>query len=399
MRTARNSSGSALCHLRPAHATVLAFIACLLLCAAAAAALKSQAHNWPNTPVRHTLKQQVAAVTPSFSANLRGGVAVAGNTLETCPQNQPGNEVCAGNSYNNNDQNMVYVNVDPGNGRFNSSSANLTIPAGAHVVKAFLYWAGDLSRGVANGQGNRTGSAAPDGDTRPSQPPHTRGQATSDQLDVRDREAPRRHRVHVHHGQRIHAGIAPGQMGLGRELVFGGTVRIRPRGWFPRLGLPGPRRRHRPTEQRVAGSQGQAQRGQRDHARHGRQRAGRHRAQPLRRLEPDRGVGAAQRGVSQHHAVRWLCVGAGPGRSAARRRTARLQRLSDSGQWERRRARDRLGHRGRPGNHRRLHVARQPERSLRPAHQTARRRPSGRQLLQQHDLQGRCRRRRTHPGL
>jgi len=56
--------------------------------------------------------------------------------------------VCAGDSYNNNDQNMGYVNVDPGGGRFNSSSANLAIPAGAHVVKAFLYWAGDLSQGV-----------------------------------------------------------------------------------------------------------------------------------------------------------------------------------------------------------------------------------------------------------
>ena len=143
------------------------------MCAGAAAALKPKAHNWPNTPVRHTLKQHVRATVPSFSANLRGGVAVAGNTLETCPQNQSGNEVCAGNTYNNNDQNMVYVNVDPGNGRFNSSSANLTIPAGAHVVKAYLYWAADLSRGVTNGQGNRTGSAAPGGDTPEGQPMHT----------------------------------------------------------------------------------------------------------------------------------------------------------------------------------------------------------------------------------
>jgi hypothetical protein len=106
------------------------------VCAAAAAALKPAASNWPNTPVRHTLRQRVAPTVPSFAANLRGGVAVAGNTVETCPQNQPGNEVCAGNSYNNNDQNMVYVNVDSNPTTFNSSSANLTIPAGAHVVKA-----------------------------------------------------------------------------------------------------------------------------------------------------------------------------------------------------------------------------------------------------------------------
>jgi large repetitive protein len=169
MGSARNSISSA--HAR-GRVAVLAGVALLLICGVAAAASKISATNWPNTPVRHTLKQRVAPTTPSFAANLRGGVAVAGNTLETCPQNQPGNEVCAGNSYNNNDQNMVYVNVDPGNGRFNSSSANLTIPAGAHVVRAFLYWAADLSRGVTNSQGNRTGSAAPDGDTPAGQTPH-----------------------------------------------------------------------------------------------------------------------------------------------------------------------------------------------------------------------------------
>jgi large repetitive protein len=171
MGIARNSISSALASRR-VRAALLAIVAFGLACAGAAAAIKPKAVNWPNTPVRHTLKQHVRATVPSFSANLRGGVAVAGNTLETCPQNSPGNEVCAGNSYNNNDQNMVHVNVDPGGGRFNSSGANLTIPAGAHVVKAFLYWAGDLSRGVENGQGSRTGSAAPGGDTPTGQPPH-----------------------------------------------------------------------------------------------------------------------------------------------------------------------------------------------------------------------------------
>jgi large repetitive protein len=172
MGSAGNSITSALASTR-ARVAFLAIGAVLLVCAAAATAAAPKPHNWPNSPVRHTLRQTVRATVPSFAANLRGGVAVAGNTVETCPQNQPNNEVCAGNSYNNNDQNMVYVNVDPGNGRFNSSSANLSIPSGAHVVKAFLYWAGDLSRGVTNGQGNRTGSAAPGGDTPAGQPPHT----------------------------------------------------------------------------------------------------------------------------------------------------------------------------------------------------------------------------------
>ena len=128
--------------LRPVHATVLAIVAFCFCARPLRRRSRSQAHNWPNSRSVTRSSNGSAATAPSFSANLRGGVAVAGNTLETCPQNQPGNEVCAGNSYNNNDQNMVYVNVDPGNGRFNSSSANLTIPAGAHVVKAFLYWAG-----------------------------------------------------------------------------------------------------------------------------------------------------------------------------------------------------------------------------------------------------------------
>ena len=164
MRSARSSIGSV--HTC-AHVAVLAGVVLLLTCGVAAAALKPTAHNWPNTPVRHTLKQRVGATPPSFAANLRGGVAVAGNTLETCPQNQnpAGNEVCAGNSYDNNEQNMVYVDVDSNQTTFNSSTAYLSIPAGAHVVKAFLYWAGDLSRGVENGQGNRTGSAAPGGDS------------------------------------------------------------------------------------------------------------------------------------------------------------------------------------------------------------------------------------------
>jgi hypothetical protein len=102
MGIARSSISSAFASRR-ARAALLAIIAFGLACAGAAAAIKPKARNWPNTPVRHTLKQRVAPTVPSFSANLRGGVAVAGNTLETCPQNTPSNEVCAGNTFNNND--------------------------------------------------------------------------------------------------------------------------------------------------------------------------------------------------------------------------------------------------------------------------------------------------------
>ena len=126
--------------------------------------------HWPNSPVRH-LKRQRASTnsTPSFSANLRGGVAFAGNTVETCPENQSAarhrvrrrrhsratpqdSQACI--NANNNDHNMVYVNVDPSGGQhFDSSSATLTVPVGARVEKAFLYWAADLSEGVRRPQG------------------------------------------------------------------------------------------------------------------------------------------------------------------------------------------------------------------------------------------------------
>jgi uncharacterized repeat protein (TIGR01451 family) len=141
--------------------------------------------NWPNSPIRHTLRQTALSTTPSFSANLRGDVAVAGNTLETCPENlasarthgakrrpraRTSAEACLG--LDNNEHNMVYVNADPGGGRFNSSTATLTVPAGARVARAFLYWAGDLSRGVQRPP-NDENNDAPAGNTPQTNPLYT----------------------------------------------------------------------------------------------------------------------------------------------------------------------------------------------------------------------------------
>ena len=88
--------------------------------------------------------------------NVRGSLAVAGNTLLTCPGNvgrsrPPGRratESCLG--ANNNDQDMKYVNVDAA-GHFDSSTATLSIPSDARVVRAYLYWGADLAPGVQNG--------------------------------------------------------------------------------------------------------------------------------------------------------------------------------------------------------------------------------------------------------
>src|SRR5689334_5710103 len=171
-------------HRGRVHALVRALASVLVATSAlafadVAAALTGATRNWPNSPVRHTLSESVAASTPSFAANLRGGAAVAGNTVETCPGNSAAArrrrrgvraESCL--NANNNDQNMVYVNVDPAGGRFNSSTATLTVPAGARVVKAFLYWAGDLSEGV-NRPTNPPSYAAPGGNSPSSNPLYT----------------------------------------------------------------------------------------------------------------------------------------------------------------------------------------------------------------------------------
>ena len=101
---------------------------------ARAQAPSTKMSNWPNSPVRHTLKQTVASTEPSFTENLRGNVLAVGNTLETCPQNLAASrrhrrgraratEPCLNN--NNNDENMVYVNVDPSGEWFDSSTATL----------------------------------------------------------------------------------------------------------------------------------------------------------------------------------------------------------------------------------------------------------------------------------
>ena len=65
---------------------------------------------------------------------------------------------------------MQYVNVDPvgvSPKRFNSSTATLSVPAGARVVRAFLYWGADLARGVTVGH---AADGAPGGETRTPTP-------------------------------------------------------------------------------------------------------------------------------------------------------------------------------------------------------------------------------------
>ena len=92
-----------------------------------------------------------AADTPfsvRYAQTLHGNLSAIGNTLMTCPTAAAN---CAaarsGSPYSNNDFTMGYVDVDSDGSTFDSSSATLTLPAGATVAWAGLYWAADTTGG------------------------------------------------------------------------------------------------------------------------------------------------------------------------------------------------------------------------------------------------------------
>src|SRR4249919_3364967 len=92
--------------------------------------------------------------TVRYSQNIKGNIALVGNTLETCPS--IGDATCAAartataSAANNDDNNhnMVLVDADLDPGTFDSSSATLAIPATATVRFAGLYWGADLTAGT-----------------------------------------------------------------------------------------------------------------------------------------------------------------------------------------------------------------------------------------------------------
>jgi large repetitive protein len=96
------------------------------------------------------------AFTPRFSTNANGDIAIVGNTLETC---QTSVADCAnaragiGSVLNNNNFSMVRANTD--SATLDSSSARLSLPAGARVLFAGLYYGSRTTAGTG-------GKAAPD---------------------------------------------------------------------------------------------------------------------------------------------------------------------------------------------------------------------------------------------
>jgi uncharacterized repeat protein (TIGR01451 family) len=96
--------------------------------------------------------QVVRNFTPRYSGNLSGDITLIGNTLMSCS----GGGTCTnarngtGGSVDNNDFTMQYVDVDGVGSTFNSSRATLTLPAGATVLWAGLYWGGDSNHAQRN---------------------------------------------------------------------------------------------------------------------------------------------------------------------------------------------------------------------------------------------------------
>ncbi|MBI5170149.1 MAG: DUF11 domain-containing protein [Candidatus Eisenbacteria bacterium] len=119
---------------RRARHAIAAALACAALFAAPAAA------------------QVVRAFTPRFSVNQPGDITLIGNTVMSC--NGGGNcnnsRAGTGNAINNNDNTMAYVDIDGVSTTVSSSTATLTLPTGATVTWAGLYWGGYTTNALRN---------------------------------------------------------------------------------------------------------------------------------------------------------------------------------------------------------------------------------------------------------
>ena len=96
---------------------------------------------------------------PRFATNGRAGVTIAANTLMSCPASGVTEIECLaarngeGGALNNNAYAMVPVNVEVGNPEiFDSSRATLTLPPGATVEFAGLYYGARTSKGAGGAE-------------------------------------------------------------------------------------------------------------------------------------------------------------------------------------------------------------------------------------------------------
>lgn len=86
-----------------------------------------------------------------YSENLRGDIRMIGNTIMG-QRNSQGNTVCPSNNTNNADGDIrtQHWDIDGVSSTFNSSSSTLSIPEGAIIQKAYLYWQGRVQSNQYN---------------------------------------------------------------------------------------------------------------------------------------------------------------------------------------------------------------------------------------------------------
>ena len=94
------------------------------------------------------------AFAPRFAQNAQGDIAIAANSIESCLDALavcPNVRDAVGGAIpgnNNNQRTMTWVDVDGDPATFDSSSASLTLPPGARVLFAGLYYGGRLAAGT-----------------------------------------------------------------------------------------------------------------------------------------------------------------------------------------------------------------------------------------------------------
>lgn len=128
---------------RPLGLVARAALVAGVLAAAVAPAMLSR------MPARAAVSQPLAQ---EYDQELFGNFKILGNSVTQCPD---GNATCAAvasrTDPGNNDQfAMRYADVDNDPATFDSSSATLTVPAGARIDFAHLYWAGNTGLGTAS---------------------------------------------------------------------------------------------------------------------------------------------------------------------------------------------------------------------------------------------------------
>ncbi len=90
-----------------------------------------------------------APLTQRFALTTLGDIALVGNAIVTCDTADPGCVTALTSGQPSNTWTMFHVDVDADGSTFNSSSADLSVPAGATVLFAGLYWAGTTEGSIA----------------------------------------------------------------------------------------------------------------------------------------------------------------------------------------------------------------------------------------------------------